>query len=300
MKKLKRPSPAYSKRLFGFAATGCSLAAIGAHAQTIIQDNFTDGGSNSHYGAVITETTFPGSGISPSGTNLPGGTWQLSASGYDGVRETNAIQTSYYIGTVADYAYAHNGSAAAISLISTGGYVEPSTLNLTVTTNPAVGDVLSTVGTPESLFGFYNAISASDYGAGGQLLGLSLTNTGALNYEVGGLETATGISAGTGIFDSNGFTTVSFQLAFDSTTDKATFSNITLDGQSYSNTYTTGPLSASAINYAGFSSNVNSGGSAFTDLTVAGVGAVPEPGTYAMLAFGAMSLGAFQYRRRQR
>ena len=65
------------QRMFGFAAAGAGLAAIGAQAhaqQIIIQDIFTSG---SEYGTSLgAESAQKIPGLFPTPTNLPGGPWQ--------------------------------------------------------------------------------------------------------------------------------------------------------------------------------------------------------------------------------
>jgi hypothetical protein len=283
-----------SKQIFGFAFAGVSLAAFGSQANaqtTIISDNFTSG---SQYGSAV--AIAPATGPQPDGTNLPGGSYQLESQGTDNSRiftwDGDPGATQNIIGTVANYWYSHNLDAGAISLTSTNSYVEPNTFNFAVTINPSVGG--STGG---SALGFFTAVSASNYGAGGAFLGLTLDSSGNLGYfstSGSGLIDA----AGTGIFDSNGFTTLSYQLAFNTTTDVATFSNIVLNGASVSGSYNTGALDPNSINYAGFQAG---GGEniAISKFVLTGVTAIPEPSTYALLATGALAFGTFRYRRRQ-
>jgi hypothetical protein len=98
---------------------------------------------------------------------------------------------------------------------------------------------------------------------------------------------------------------LSFELTYTANPADSGFgtykvSDIVLDGTSYSETYTTGLLSQNYLNYAGLTSNVNPGFSAYTSLTISGVesggGDVPEPSTYALLLAGGALLGLRQLR----
>jgi hypothetical protein len=76
------------QRMFGFAAAGASLAAVGAQAhaqQIIIQDIFTSG---SEYGTGLgAESANKVPGLVPTPTNLPGGPWQHINGAFYGANE---------------------------------------------------------------------------------------------------------------------------------------------------------------------------------------------------------------------
>jgi hypothetical protein len=77
----------FPKALFGFAAGGAGLAALGAHAnaqQTIIQDIFTSG---SQYGAALGAQGANSKGLDLVPTNLPGGPWQHITGAFYGAQE---------------------------------------------------------------------------------------------------------------------------------------------------------------------------------------------------------------------
>ena len=314
MKKLKRLSlnksvirSLHSKKMLGFAAAGAGFAAFGAHAQAqvIIDDNFTSG---SQYG---TSTI----GLVPDTTNTPGGVWSLVGSGDGDSAQHKHTQNSVQlvIGGISTLDVEHNNGATAISIGSTAsgnyaitGYINPNGSGNTPSTQTAYLGFYSQVGATTTGSN-YNQ-DPTPYPAGdsptAHLVGLGLNGDGTLNYFVNSsTPISTGINGGSGAFNGSigtGYTTLSYNLTYNAGAGTATFSNITLGGVSYSNTYTTGVLSAGAstVAYAGIGAG-NGAEVAFTNFEVSGVTATPEPSTYALLASGALALGAYQYRRRQ-
>ena len=291
MKKLNRTT-AVSKRLLGFAAAGASLAAIGAHAQTIISDNFNEYGTGNAYGSGGTLV-----GVTPDVANLPGGTWQ-QANGYTWA--VPAIQGQGWYSNPFSESIANtqaNGTGFGISIASNGSYVEPSQLSisadLSIETNgqALAQNVLD--------LGFYAAgttFSAYSYPIP-NFTGLSIDEAGDLTLLVNGAAVGSPV-AYVGTFNPAALST----LSYDVNTTAGTISNISFQGSTadYSSLEGgSGLFSASNIAYAGVyaSGGPNDNGSATGNFVVAGA-AVPEPGTYAMLASGVLALGAYQYRRR--
>ncbi len=266
------------------------VSAVPAHSQTIIiEDNFTNG---SPYGSQM--AGFDADGLSPDTVNLPGGTWQATSQ--------DAYDSSEYTGSTLyashpDFASPRNNAAEGISLMSTGGYVEPDTLIISAGINPiGTGSNAPT----EAFLGFYTSPITTQYTnfAGGNFLGLSVTTAGSLNFVYNNTDTATSITPGTSIFDADGFTTLSYQLSFNPTTDSATISNIDLNGTVYSDTLTATGLSPDSIDYAGIGGYSNgSPGAAYTNFEVQGVEPVPEPTTALFLPIGLLCLVAY-FRRR--
>jgi hypothetical protein len=291
--------------LAGLTATGGSLFTAGSHvqAQTIISDTFTSG-SQYAPGTVMDGAPAGGgytavTGLAPNGENLPGGVYQYVGTkdaGAGGAREITTTNSGYYLGTIAHYARLSGGTSAAISLMSTGSYTEPDTLNYAASINPGTGTFYA---------GFYNALSGSNYNQGVQIgftgtCGLALTSSGALDFVDNGSLSTTGLTATP---DSNGFDTLSYQFTFippsaGSLLGEAIISNIVLNGTAEPTAVDTlFDVTSDTIDYAGFGSDASSGFGAVDSFTISGV--VPEPSTYAFLAAGAVALGASRFRRRR-
>jgi hypothetical protein len=289
-----------SRRLFGFAAAGVSLAAFGAptHAQTVIlSDDFTNAGG-------------PASGLvgtTPDGINLGGGQWVITGvNDYD----NRISSSSSYFPDYPNFASSRNGTSAGISVQSSGSYVEPYVLNISAGVSP-VGPAQpgnsNNLTDPVAVLGFYSTSYSAHYQSDcyHRVIGLTLDANGALDFIApngsGGF-TMTPAGVPTVSFDADGFATLSYTETYDPVSTDVTISNIVVDGTSYSNTYTTLPQSADTLNYAGIGGTSDGFpmGASFTNLLVTTTpAAVPEPGTFAMSAAGALSLGAYQYRRRR-
>jgi hypothetical protein len=303
MKKLKRIfvnratiRNLLARNLFGFAAAGSIAAAIGSSAQAqIISDNFSNAPTSPD-----NVTQLPDNGVYPDGVNLPGGEWVSTGGNFYDSRLISSASGNYALGTVTSYASArNNGTSDGISVQSSGGYVEPSTLLISASINP-IGPNSSTPPATVNL-GFFSTSQSAQYtyGALQNFLGVQLSSTGVLEFDKGGTLTATGIAPGTGIFDSNGFTTLAFDESYNSGTNDTTISGITLDGVSYTGSYI---ASGDYLQFAGFQGSGGGFplGNAITDFTVSdgAAAAVPEPSTYALLAVGVAALGGYQLRRR--
>jgi hypothetical protein len=273
-----------------FAGSLC-LGALGVSstsAMVIVSDNFTNA---SAYGSQM--VNLGGAGLSPSGANLPGGTWQaIGNDDYDNREFSGATplcgQTNWASG--------RNNNGAALPIFSTGSYVEPTALHISATLSPFAGNSATTFGT--EYLGFYSITTDSahqyKYVPATNLVGLSLDQSGNLNFVVNGASNPSGsgastIAAGTGVFDANGFTTLSFDLAFDTTSKVATLTNIVLNGASQGVTYTTGTLGDHAIDYAGFG-GTNGGFTTGGMITSFAVSDVPEPAALSLLALSGTAL----------
>jgi hypothetical protein len=320
VKKLKRLFINNHFRKSSVSAAAGFLA-FGSHsnAQTIVQDNFTNG-TPGGTGLI---------GLAPSGPNLGGGTWGYTGpNDYDN-REFSGDTTDFPSGSglpgVPNFAAPRNGAAAGVSIQSNGSYVEPDVLTISSGINP-IGPVGrggndNNITNPTSYLGFFSTTQSSHYQSGTttNFVGLTLdangdvgvqvgnTHFGQLNYATGpdaGLP-APAIQAGAGIFNSEGFASLRFDLTWDPVGDDATISNIYINGAStYSNLYfTTGTLSPNTINYAGIGAQADgfTAGGAFTNFNVSFQlpAPVPEPSEYTLILGGALALGASQLRRRR-
>ena len=317
MKKLKRLFIVRTLRKIpvASAAAVAGIASIGSQAQAqtvIINDNFTSG---SQYGNSAI-------GVAPAPVNLPGGVYSLEGSGFSDSREWTTTNPSNFQGGTGDYLSEHNGGATATSLGAYGGFGNVLSVSATLNPNVAPNTGLSGNAGNDAIVGFYSSAGTSttasgDYAGPGTLnhfVGLQLDGAGDVSYVINGTVIPTGtndggnaISGGSSIFNSNGLTTLSFDISRDTASGYLTISDIMLGGVSYSNTYISEPVSASALDYVGLGAygNATDGSrSIFTNLEVSTSSdlsgePIPEPSTYALLASGALLLGAQQLRRRR-
>jgi hypothetical protein len=122
---------------------------------------------------------------------------------------------------------------------------------------------------------------------------LELDSFGNLSLIVNGSVSGSPIGFVGGTFANNVPTTVSYDV--DTTT--GAISNVAVQGSTADYSAFDSTTAFTGLGWAGLE---NAGGANENSAFVSNfqVGAIPEPGTYAMLASGVMALGAYQYRRR--
>jgi len=318
MKKLKRLfanqsviKSLYSKKMFGLAAAGAGFATLGTQAQAqtvIIQDGFTTAdilyppaNSNSaHYGVHFGQQGTNAAGVYPDTTNLPGGNWQhINGAFYDANEYSNSGSSSNYFFTQ-NNAQFHNDASAGIAL---GAY---NTGSLTISAGVFYNNNNGPVGSNGfALLGFSSQLNtASNYGptATYYFTGLDVLPSGALQEYVNGATVGSPIAFG-GTFSAYAHPGTTLSYTIDTST--GLISNVSFGGSTATYNF---PTSGSFSNADTFAVEIGGQGANGSNTVVVnnfellapGSPSVPEPSTYALFASGALVLGAFHYRRRQR
>lgn len=257
------------------------LAFVGqGAAQTIIQDTLYR-----NYTQIW--------GTLPTGTNLPGGTYQ-QATGW------SYNQISFPSFESDSGTSANNGTGIALSLSSSGTYVKPTVFEVSVEVNIATPSPVTN--TPFAVFGFYSALEASSnppayLDSRSNFTGLLLASDGSLSlYDDGSLVDESTVAYAGGTFVPGTFYTLSYTV--DTTT--GSISGICLEGSTadYSALVASGqPFTPAYTAYLGLGEGADfapyNGGVRFINLSVV---AIPEPATAALV--GAAGLGSLLRRRR--
>jgi len=312
MKNLKRISPSYSKRLFGFATAGVSLVAFGVHAQAqnIIQDDFTSAGSGSNYGTNMGADTASGVvGLVPDTADLPGGPWQHISgdSQYGGAKEytgyRNGLENDGVYNQTVHVAAFNNSGAIGIPLAAynTGSLTVSASLYATPNFIENVQQPLPVSG-ESMLLGFSATLNnAADYG----MYPATFTGLAVMNLDGTLQEYVHGSTVGNPVPYTGSYSIYTPEaLKYTINTATGAISNVSFGTSTTNYAADFGSPGTWATSYtanAEIGGNIYEGAKAVVGTyDLAAAGAVPEPGTYAMLAAGALSLGAYQYRRRPR
>jgi hypothetical protein len=281
------------------AATGGGFLSFGqqAHAQTVIlQDNFTSG---SQYGTNIgagsgtqNGNPYTDAGLSPSPVDATLGTYLHET----GAHYDAQVFSGSKNGTTFDQAGFHNDAAAAFNL---GSF---NTGNLTISAMVSFNAVQTggTTAVPgssaELVLGFATAANTtSNYGPADtqNFTGLQAMPNGSLQEYVDGTAVGSAVPY-TGTYNYLNPTSLSYTI----NTTTGAISNVSFGTSTTDYSFGLGTFTNSNSAYVEIGGDFNNSGNyaIFNDLMVEGV---PEPSTYALLAAGAVALGAIQFRCRR-
>lgn len=238
----------------------CVLAA--GSPQVIISDDFTASAITSANWAwtnvLFTENDDPVvAGRAPNLVNLPGGTWQWARYFFyaQGINAWSTDPATHALRVTGD-------GGAAVSLLSSGSYVKPTTLRISAKVSFHDTTPSSTL---KLRLGFWDVPQTQ-----GHFTGLALDTAGGLTLVEGGVVQAGSTVAFTGTFDPTVYRT----LTYDIDAWNGTISNVSLGGSTSTYAFTTSAFTAAATAYAGVNGS-NGAGLQYgwvDDLQVTGLG----------------------------
>lgn len=214
-----------------------SAAGGGGGGTDIVVDDFST--ATAQWGTTLTSpNTVGGVGLTPSGVNLPGGTWQLAGGG---IYDSNEYPASNPYVPGVSYATGHNGGAAAISL---GSY----NLNRELTVRSSFLFSGSAAAGSCALVGFYSAPKATQYQSlTANFSGVKVNYDGSLQLYINGVTSGGAVAYG-GSYNPLVFALLTFTV----NTSTGAISGVSLGGSSATYSFSSTGFGNSATAYAGF------------------------------------------------